>query len=82
MEIKKRDGVSAEGMNVNGRHLCKRADNGHLVGGSVEGVRLDFPGGLEGHSGLSDLELNGREAQLAPGFHSFFPLPISLQNLC
>lgn len=52
-------------------------------GGDLGGQGGIFQEAWSGHSGLSNLELNGREGPAGTWLPQLFPpLPISLQNLC
>ena len=55
----------------------------HAGGGEVWGQGWIFQEAWSGYSGLSNLELNGREGPAGTWLPQLFPpLPVSLQNLC
>ena len=83
VEIKKRDGVSAEGMNE-WWHPAEQTTGTCRGWGSVAGGQgWIFQEAWSGYSGLSNLELNGREGPAGTWLpQPFPPLAVSLQNLC
>ena len=71
VKIKKRDGVSAEGM-TEWWQTPLRADNGHTRwGGGQSWISQEA---WSGHSGLSNLELNGREGPAGTWLPQLSPL--------
>ena len=65
-----------------GRHPAEQT-MGTWWGEVLRGQGWIFQEAWSGHSGLSDLELNGREGPAGTWLPQLFPpLPISLQNLC